>query len=321
VTSLLANAVDEVLEVSVVGSFSRWGYLVRSRLGEWTTTPPLTGRRALITGATSGLGLECATQLAVLGAQVTFVARDEGRAQRALDAICAAAPSAEVDYLLADTSDLVAIREVALAVARRGPLDLLIHNAGAITPHLTRSAQGYEMTVAAQLLGPFHLTQLLQETLRAAATARVMTVASGGLYTQRFSLAGLEPSERDYDGVVAYARVKRAQLVLNHAWSHHVAARDIVFHSMHPGWTDTPGLASSLPGFHRVMGPILRTPAQGVDTLVWLCAAPEALASSGRLWLDRRPRHEHKVPWTRSPHPHEDQRALWHWCHERTADY
>ena len=318
---LFARAVDEVLEATVVGSFSRLGYDLRSRTASWTQPANLAGRRILITGATSGLGRESAARLASLGATVTFVARDEARARRTREELVAQSSNDDIDYLLADASDLTAMRSVAEAVARRGALDVLIHNAGAITASRTLSAQGNEMTVAAQLLGPVHLTRLLLDSLRAAQPGRVISVASGGLYTQAFSLAGLDPSEADYDGVVAYARVKRAQLVLNHAWASHVPASDVVFHAMHPGWTDTPGLADSLPGFHRVMGPVLRSPAQGADTLVWLCDSSEARDSTAGFWLDRRRRREHKVPWTRSRDARADQIALWQWCLERTADY
>ena len=316
-----ALAVDELLEATVVGSFSRLGYVARSRLAAWEDAPSLEGRRILVTGATSGLGRDCTQRLASLGATVTFVARDETRARSTLSELVAHSGHDRIDFHIADTSDLAAIRRVAETMNERGALDVLIHNAGAITPARTLSAQGYEMTVAAQLLGPFHLTQLLLPSLRTASPGRVLTVASGGLYSQRFDLVGLEPDEAHYDGVTAYARVKRAQLVLDHAWAHRVDRREVVFHAMHPGWTDTPGLAASLPRFHSVMGPLLRTPAQGADTLVWLASDPRATESTGGFWLDRRTRHEHKVPWTRSRDPRGDEERLWKWCVDRTAPY
>ena len=68
---------------------------------------------------------------------------------------------------------------------------------------------------------------------------------------------------------------------------------------MHPGWADTAGLASSLPRFHRLMGPVLRDPRQGADTIVWLATAPALVPASGGFWHDRAPRSEHRVPWTR----------------------
>jgi dehydrogenase/reductase SDR family protein 12 len=78
---------------------------------------------------------------------------------------------------------------------------------------------------------------------------------------------------------------------------------------MHPGWADTPGLSASLPGFARLMGPLLRTPAQGVDTAVWLSAAPDVAGDTGRLYLDRRARPFDRAPQTRLSAS--ERRALW----------
>ena len=314
-------AVDKALEFTVVGSFSRVGYATRSRLESWIDPPSLAGQRVLITGATSGIGFEAAARLAALGASITFVARDESRARSAMTALQSRSKNDRVEYLLGDTSDLVAMRRVAESVAARGTLDVLIHNAGAISATRTLSPQGFEVTVAAQLLGPFHLTRLLLPVLAGAQPGRVLTVSSGGLYSQRFDLATLELDGANYDGVAAYAKVKRAQLVLNHEWVHHVSSRDVVFHAMHPGWADTPGLAASLPTFYSLAKPWLRTPAQGADTLVWLAGARETSRTTGDFWMDRHPRFEHKVPWTRSRDSGRDQVLLWDWCLGRTSRY
>ncbi len=313
--------VDKLLESTVIGSFSRVGYATRSRLESWIDPPSMAGQRVLITGATSGIGFEAAARLAGLGAGVTFVARDESRARSTVSTLKARSKNGNIEFLVGDTGDLVAMRRVAETVSEHGTLDVLIHNAGAISATRTLSPQGYEATVAAQLLGPFHLTRLLLPALTAASPGRVLTVSSGGLYSQRFDLAKLEMGSDGYDGVTAYAKVKRAQLVLNHEWVHHVSSRDVVFHAMHPGWADTPGLAASLPKFYSLAKPWLRTPAQGADTLVWLAGARESSRTTGDFWLDRHPRFEHKVPWTRSRDPGRDQVQLWDWCVERTAQY
>ena len=320
-TNPFSLAVDKLLEATVAGSFSRVGYATRSRLEGWIDPPSLAGRRVLITGATSGLGFETAARLASLGAAVTFVARDNERARVAAEALRQRSRNDRIDYLVGDASDLVAMRRVADDVAARGPLDVLIHNAGAITPVRALSPQGFEVTVAAQLLGPFLLTTALLPALTSARPGRVLSVSSGGMYSQRFDLATLEMPADGYDGVVAYAKVKRAQVVLTHEWARRVARTDVVFHAMHPGWTDTPGLAASLPRFHAVAKPLLRTPPQGADTLVWLAGDRDALATSGDFWLDRHPRLEHRVPWTRSRDPGRDQVELWDWCVERTSSY
>jgi NAD(P)-dependent dehydrogenase (short-subunit alcohol dehydrogenase family) len=285
----IARSVDAVLEATVVGSFSRVGYGVRSRLGGWPAADrgrDLTGRTVVVTGATSGIGLASAARFAHLGATVRFLARDAARAERARARIEeAAGRDVDVAYDLADMSDFASLREFADRLSVSDPrLDVLVHNAGALSRTFSR--------------------------------ARVITVSSGGMYTQRLDLGDLEIGRDGYDGTVAYARAKRAQVVLNHEWARRVVPAEVVFHAMHPGWADTPGVESGLPGFHRVMRPLLRTPEQGADTVVWLASTGEALGSTGSFWLDRRRRTEHRVPWTRGG---DDGAALWALCQERTG--
>lgn len=317
---LTARVIDGALEASVAGSFTRVGYDVRRRLGRWEAPPAREGTTALVTGATSGIGFEVASALASLGASVRFVARSEDRARRARDEIVARSGNADVDYTLADMADLASVRDVADWIADTfEALDVLVHNAGAISPTRALTHEGTEVTVAAQLLGPFLLTGRLLGLLSRSGPGRVITVSSGGMYSQRFDLAGLEMGVDDYDGVTQYARVKRAQVVLTHEWARRVDPGRVVFQAMHPGWVDTPGVRTSLPGFYRATRPLLRTPAEGADTIVWLANAREPLASSGAFWLDRRRRLENKVPWTRSRDPLGDQARLWEWCTERTS--
>ena len=92
----------------------------------------------------------------------------------------------------------------------------------------------------------------------------------------------------------------------------------VVVHAMHPGWADTPGVRSSLPTFYRLTRPLLRTPEQGADTIVWLAAAAEPGCSTGGFWHDRRRRPTHRLPWTRESAA--DREALWTACERLTSD-
>lgn len=319
--SVLAQGVDAVLEATVVGSFSRIGYGVRSRLDRWPEADrqrDLEGRTVLVTGATSGIGLATAMRFAHLGASVRFLARNATRAVAARARIEQATDGDSVDvaYDLVDMSDFDDVRQFATRFLDANPdLDVLVHNAGALTRDFRQAPDGTELTLAAHLFGPFLLTGLLLPALRRRTPGRVITVSSGGMYTQQFDPDDLEMAAEHYDGTVAYARAKRAQVVLNHEFGRRVPAREVVFHAMHPGWVDTPGVESGLPTFHRVMGPLLRTPDQGADTVVWL-ASSRRPAPTGCFWHDRRPRREHRLPWTRRD---EDGSALWDLCVKRTG--
>jgi dehydrogenase/reductase SDR family member 12 len=308
----VARAVDALLEASVIGSFSRLGLAARSRLlPEFTADdrPPFTGRVAIVTGATSGIGRAVATELARRGGIVHFLARDAGRAERAQRQIAAAAGGGQVTYGLGDLDDLDSVRAFARDFrATHGHLDVLIHGAGAINKDYRANEAGIELTVASQVIAPFLLTRLLLPPLRAAGRrpgdpARVIFVSSGGMYSQRLDPATLQMQASGYKGATAYARAKRAQVALSREWARRLAGTGVTFHAMHPGWADTPGLAVALPGFHRVMGPILRSPQQGADTVVWLATADAGRLGSGQFWHDRRPRPEYLLPWTRESSP------------------
>jgi NAD(P)-dependent dehydrogenase (short-subunit alcohol dehydrogenase family) len=86
--------------------------------------------------------------------------------------------------------------------------------------------------------------------------------------------------------------------MITEVWARQLAASGVTANSMHPGWADTPGVQDSLPAFHRVMGPALRTPAEGADTITWLVADPEAGRTSGAFWHDRRRRATSRLPGT-----------------------
>jgi len=139
----------------------------------------------------------------------------------------------------------------------------------------------------------------------------VIAVTSGGMYTQALPLDDLGYTSGPFSGPRAYARAKRAQTALVREWARRLAAAgsDVTVNAMHPGWADTPGLADTLPAFHGFMGPLLRTPAEGADTIVWLAADPAAGVIRGRLFLDRRPRPFDRIPSTRLSLA--DRRRLW----------
>jgi NAD(P)-dependent dehydrogenase (short-subunit alcohol dehydrogenase family) len=274
-----------------------------------------------ITGAGSGLGLAAATRLARTGAVLRLLIRDEPKAARARDAILRQAPGAEVATYAVDLSDLASVRRAIDAMTEgEGRLDALVNNAGALLTERRGSSDGHEMTFATMVLGPFVLTNglvpLLERTAADAGVARVINVASGGMYLQRLHLDDLQMERERYRGSLAYARAKRALVTLTGEWARRLRDRAITANAMHPGWADTPGIAASLPAFHRLIGPRLRTPEEGADTIVWLVASDEPSRTTGRFWLDRRARSIDRLPWTRVDA--EEAHRLWRECERLT---
>jgi dehydrogenase/reductase SDR family member 12 len=325
----LATAVDGVLELTVGGSFSRLGYVARRRVERWNDPGRLEGKTMIVTGASSGIGQAVAVQLASLGAEVLLVGRDTERlrvaaAKAEASGGCGRVHTAAVDVVNADAVSTFVDR----VVSTHDELHALIHNAGALFPDYDVSDDGTgscaERTLATHVLAPFRLSWLLAPLLLRAGRSVITTVTSGGMYTQRFDPDHIEIGPDEYRGTVAYARAKRAQVVLSHEWARRWASDGVASYAVHPGWVDTPGLAAGLPSFAK-LGPLLRTPTQGADTVTWLAAdEPRRTATTAPmdgLWHDRHQRGEYYVPMTRrsSSQRVDDGCVLWNFCADRTG--
>ena len=320
--SRLADVTDSLLEIPVVPSFTSIGPAVRSRLEGWTPLGhyDMSGRVVVLTGPTSGLGLSAAHTLAEMGASLVLVGRDRARTEAVRDGLALADGAAPHSVVLADMSDLAQVRTAARAILDdRDAIDVLVHNAGALSAERTVAPSGLETTVAAQVVGPFLLTSLLLDALRAARPGRVVTVSSGGMYATGLTVENLQMGERDYAGAEQYARAKRAQVTLTEMWAQRWGGPDVVFHSAHPGWADTPGVRSSLPRFRRLTAPLLRSAEAGADTVVWLSADDEPLSVNGLFWHDRRPRSLHRLPTTRRTDTPHRREQLWDWVSAAAA--
>jgi dehydrogenase/reductase SDR family protein 12 len=308
---LLGRGLSRLVDPTVVLSFSRPGFRIHSlAFRPEDLAVDLTGRRCLVSGANSGIGFETARALAALGAEVVLLCRSPERGAAAAVRIGDATGSRRVRVEALDVSSLAAVREVGRRLAAAGPVDVLVHNAGVLPAERSETADGLELTWATHVAGPHLLTKLLRPALERSPDGRVIWVSSGGMYARRLRLD--DPAwrkRRPYDGVTAYAETKRAQVVLAELWAERLRNAGVLVNAMHPGWADTPAVRSSIPGFHRVTGPILRTPAEGADTVVWLAAAPRGRIESGRFYFDREPRRTHWLPGTRESA--DERRALW----------
>ena len=271
------------------------------------------GKVVLVTGAGSGLGRATVEGLAQLGASVRVLTRDQERSDKLAAELSRRSGGGEVSGVACDISSLASLREFCdrfLETEQR--LDVLINNAGVMPAERTLSEDGLELTFATQVLGPFVLIDRLSDLLAASAPSRVIDVSSGGMYAQSLDVDDLQAEHGRYRKTAVYAKTKRAGVVLSEMWAQRLKDRGVLVHSMHPGWADTEGVQSYLPGFRTITRPLLRDSEEGADTIVWLAGAPEAAGTTGLFWHDRRPRPTHYLPFTRESD--QDRRRLWDAC-------
>jgi dehydrogenase/reductase SDR family member 12 len=303
---------SRLLDASILLSFDRTGY--RRHAADFVPTDlhvDLAGRVCLVSGANSGIGFETALALAARGGRVWMLCRNRERGLAAVRDVRARTGSRRVHLGVVDVADAGSIQQFVRSL-KTPVVDVIVHNAGVLPDERTESTDGHELTFATHVLGPWRLTRRLLPRLRRSRDARVVFVASGGMYTQALSLRDWAWRERPYDGVVAYAQTKRMQVVLAELLAAELKDSGICVNAMHPGWADTPAVRTSLPRFWNVMRRVLRTPAEGADTVVWLAASAAARGQTGRFWFDRQARSTHLLPWTQERR--QDRQALRRLC-------
>ena len=211
---------------------------------QWTLDdiPDLSGRRALVTGVTSGLGEHTVLELARKGAEVVMAARSSAKLDAAVADIRRILPNASVVPLLVDLADLASVRRAAEEAARLGPLDILVNNAGVMATPYRRTVDGFELQLGTNHFGPFALTGLLFPQLAAAKSARVVTVSSQMHRLARSVPLG-DPRQPTghYRKWPAYAQSKLANLLFAFELERRARAAGTSVASMaaHPGYAST----------------------------------------------------------------------------------
>jgi len=210
--------------------------------GSWSyaDVPPQLGRRALVTGANSGIGLVTARELARAGATVLLAGRDPLKLDTAVASIRAAVPTAAVSPLVLDLGSLESIKNAAaLLIADGKPLDLLINNAAVMgVPERRTTVDGFELTVGTNHLGHFALTGRVLPLLLRAPLARVVTVSAGAAAWQRADLDDLQ-SVSGYRPLSAYATSKLANVAFSQELARRAAGTPLTAVAVHPGTAGT----------------------------------------------------------------------------------
>jgi NAD(P)-dependent dehydrogenase (short-subunit alcohol dehydrogenase family) len=254
--------------------------------------PPSATRVALVTGASAGIGLYTALGLASAGMRVIMTGRDAARLDRARRIVVERSGSEQVETALADFASLAQVRTLAETVlAKSERLDVLVNNAGAITPQFALSQDGIEMMMAVNHLAPFLLTNLLLGRLQESAPARIVTVAS-----QAHRGARLDPNElvrpRNWTSLSGYGRSKLCNVLFTLALVRRLAGTGVTAMCLHPGVvaTDIGNRAGTLAGLGwRLIKPFLIGPNKGAETSIFLATVADPSPFNGTYVIGKRP--------------------------------
>ncbi len=245
---------------------------------------------ALVTGGTGGIGASVAVGLAKAGYRTVIVGRDRAKGEAVLARIRLEAPAAETALILADLSSLTETRALGARVASEFPdLTLLVNNAGAFTATREATSEGRERVLAVNHLAPFVLTRALEETLKANAPARIVSVGSTASDHARVDPDDLELA-RGWGRIRAYAQSKLALMMAAFDDARRLAGTGVTVNVVHPGAvaTDlvrTPGIIGLAWSGLRFL---FRSPDKGAETPLHACLAPELAGVSGRYFKDKR---------------------------------
>jgi len=277
----------------------------------------MTGRTCMITGANSGIGKATAFALAEMGADLMLVCRDKGRGEAAAAEVSALAKGGSVDLLLADLSSQAQTRRVAEEFLATGkPLHVLINNAGLVISERTETEDGIESTFAINHLATFLLTNLLLDRLKESAPARVVTVSS---VAHKFADLDLDDvnATKGYNGMRVYGGSKLANILFTRELARRLDGTGVTANAAHPGAVGSNfGHNNSGPmaAMAKLMAPLMRTPAKGAQTSIYLASSPDVEGVTGGYFANSKPKQPNKAAQNDA-----DARKLWDLSEEMTS--
>jgi NAD(P)-dependent dehydrogenase (short-subunit alcohol dehydrogenase family) len=243
---------------------------------------------AIVTGATSGIGLETCIGLAIQGFHVVMVGRNPAKSEAARKRVWQAAPDAKLDVLLADFASLQDVRALAATIFDRYPrIDVLVNNAGMFDVKREISKDGFEMTWAVNHLAPFLLTNLLLDRIKYFHSARILNVASTAHQRGWIDWDDLQKT-KNYKWLEAYSQSKLANILFTRELARRLAGTGVTANSLHPGIVATNIAARNwISGLFMKLGrPFLISAKKGAETSIHLASSPEVDGVTG-LYFDK----------------------------------
>ncbi len=262
-------------------------------------TPALAGKTAVVTGATSGIGLAAAKLFALHGAQVIGIGRDTDRCRNAKAEIQKACPGARVTFLLADLSSQQQIRRLAkdirakLAREENPCLDILVNNAGIYSQSKVLTPDGIEKTMAVNHLAPFLLTWLLLPELNRSPSGLVITISSDSHYNMTINPATVFNPEF-YIGIQAYGRSKLANVLFTQEFNRQNKNSSVHAYAVDPGLVRTEIAFKGQPALSRIIWKLRRSagvePEVPARTVLYLACEPSKQDSRESYWYNQKPK-------------------------------
>ena len=246
------------------------------------------GKTCMVTGANAGIGKATAMGLARMGATVVMVCRDRTMGEEAQREIKERSGNEAVELLIADLSSQQAIRQLAQEFQQHhSQLHVLVNNVGSIFPERRVSIDGIEMTFVVNHLASFLLTNLLLDTLKASAPARIVNVASDA-QARSLNLDDLQ-SEKRYGPMRAYSQAKLATVLFTYALAQRLAGTGITVNCLHPGAVATSNIDRGVPPYAKALTGLIKrfliTPEQGAQTPLYLATSPEVEGVTGKYFV------------------------------------
>lgn len=264
----------------------------------------------IVTGATNGIGLVTAQELARTGATVVMVGRDVQRVNAAVTKIRDDIPDAKLDSFVADLSRISETQLLASYIQDTySRVDVLVNNAGAFFETRQLSADGIEMTFALNHMAPFVLTNLLLRTMRASAPARIINVSSAAHQGAQIDFTDINAEQR-YSAWRAYAQSKLCNLLFTYELADRLQDSDVSVNALHPGFVRTGFAQNSQSMFTTIFGFLQRyfaiSPEQGAETSIYLATSDAVASTSGKYFVNKQ-----ATASSRSSYDYTARRKLW----------
>jgi NAD(P)-dependent dehydrogenase (short-subunit alcohol dehydrogenase family) len=267
----------------------------------------------LVTGANGGIGKATALALAQRGATVALVCRDRARGEAAQAEIKASSGNEHVDLLIGDMTSLTSVRQLAQEVLANYPqVHALINNAGGMFSQRSVTSDGIEKTLALNYVGPFLLTTLLLDRLKASAPARIVNVSSMVHKFVRLNFDDLQ-SEQQYRGLSVYGKAKLALIMFSYELARRLEGSQVTVNVLHPGGVATGFVGDGMIG--KLSRLVLLTPEQGAQTSLYLATSPAVEHVSGAYFIKSQQASSSKVS-----HDQAQQQRLWQLTESLIAD-